>query len=757
MGSLPHGTVVNILGTSGQWYKISYNGKVGYVRGDYLTLGGAAVGSGSGTGTIKLKDPSSSLNVRSGPSTSTSVVGSLPHGTVVQITGKSGDWYKINFNGTTGYVKGDFITLGGLISSGNGTVTLKDPSSALNLRSSSSITSNVVGSLAHGTVVKIIGTEGQWYKIEFNGETGYVKNDFVTLGGSMSSAKGTGTIQLQDSSSSLNVRSGASITSGVIGSLQNGSIIQIIGTEGQWYKISFNGKVGYVRGDYVIRGGSLSIGSDKYESSFKDGYIRYYAQDDPRYGNIMYSNHGDRGQTIANSACGATAFSIVVSTLNNIDVPPTEICRYALSHGYRTYNSGTSANLFSGAAYDSSNPRYNLNYQSVGSISEVRNILSDNKHLVIVSMGSGHVTKQGHYIVLAGYTTINGKVYFKVYDPHRWNEYYIYDGEIIDTVKDDGFILLSQNAIVNEAQGYYAFSSKKGSSLKPVSGSSSSTSGSHSSSTSSSSTSSSSNKEKVNAITVTGSFLEGVTDAGRESVKGVWDFLAHPIKGLTSTSECIVFVGKAIVPGTDANKVFAKMAEKFVSDVSQGNANENAKRIGRIVGEIAICVIVDHGVGMLTDIISESGKLEELSMLVGKAQKGEVTREEVTNRLFEKASDSKIIKHPVLDNTRTGSALKPYDGQHGFNDIIDNYTQYAKEFDIVGGDGVTRKLYQIEGGQKSYEYKQIYDKVQGFNRIDRITVDQNGVFEWIVDPTKGVTHRRFIPNGKVNGIPNQRP
>ena len=152
MGSLPHGTVVNILGTSGQWYKISYNGKVGYVRGDYLTLGGAAVGSGSGTGTIKLKDPSSSLNVRSGPSTNTSVVGSLPHGTVVQITGKSGDWYKINFNGTTGYVKGDFVTLGGSISSGNGTVTLKDPSSALNLRSSSSITSNVVGSLAHGTV-----------------------------------------------------------------------------------------------------------------------------------------------------------------------------------------------------------------------------------------------------------------------------------------------------------------------------------------------------------------------------------------------------------------------------------------------------------------------------------------------------------------------------------------------------------------------------------------------------------------------------
>ncbi|MCR3761914.1 hypothetical protein KYB31_23345 [Clostridium felsineum] len=54
-----------------------------------------------------------------------------------------------------------------------------------------------------------------------------------------------------------------------------------------------------------------------------------------------------------------------------------------------------------------------------------------------------------------------------------------------------------------------------------------------------------------------------------------------------------------------------------------------------------------------------------------------------------------IIKHPVLDNTRTGCALKTYDGQHGFDGIIVDYIQYAKEVDIVGGDGISRKLYQI--------------------------------------------------------------
>ncbi|MCK0473702.1 hypothetical protein MW695_20330, partial [Alkalihalobacillus sp. APA_J-10(15)] len=115
----------------------------------------------------------------------------------------------------------------------------------------------------------------------------------------------------------------------------------------------------------------------------------------------------------------------------------------------------------------------------------------------------------------------------------------------------------------------------------------------------------------------------------------------------------------------------------------------------------------------------------------------------------------KDISHPVLDNTRTGSALKEPDGQHGFNDIIDNYTPYAKEFKITGGDGVQRNLSQIEGGIKYYDYKDVYNK--DLRITERITTvkDQNGIFEWIVDPNNGVTHRRFIPNGQITGFPNQ--
>ena len=92
------------------------------------------------------------------------------------------------------------------------------------------------------------------------------------------------------------------------------------------------------------------------------------------------------------------------------------------------------------------------------------------------------------------------------------------------------------------------------------------------------------------------------------------------------------------------------------------------------------------------------------------------------------------IHNPVLDSPRSGSALKE-DMQHAFNNLVDNYAGQAKKFKIVGGDGRTRDLYQIDGSLNG----------------------KKGIFEWIVDPIIGVTHRRFIEGVEITGKPNARP
>ena len=57
----------------------------------------------------------------------------------------------------------------------------------------------------------------------------------------------------------------------------------------------------------------------------------------------------------------------------------------------------------------------------------------------------------------------------------------------------------------------------------------------------------------------------------------------------------------------------------------------------------------------------------------------------------------------------------------------------ASKFTIKGGDGIYRSLYQLNGSLRG----------------------QTGIFEWIVEQNGILTHRVFIPNGKITGIPNQ--
>ncbi len=94
------------------------------------------------------------------------------------------------------------------------------------------------------------------------------------------------------------------------------------------------------------------------------------------------------------------------------------------------------------------------------------------------------------------------------------------------------------------------------------------------------------------------------------------------------------------------------------------------------------------------------------------------------------------INNGVLGLPRTGSATK-VDPHHAFPDMVDNYVGDATKFNIPtkGPGGVVvgqSELYQLEGGLNG----------------------KQGVFEWIVNQGE-VTHRRFIPNGKVTGFANQ--
>ncbi|HHY81768.1 MAG TPA: SH3 domain-containing protein [Clostridiales bacterium] len=252
VGMVIKGQKVTVHEKVGDWYKITYNGIQGYVHSSYIKLQESNETPAAGkTGTVTA----SSLNVRSGPGTGYSKVGSLSKGTTVTILSSSNGWYKIQKGSLVGYVSGDYLDVKQSQQPEETekptTVTATVTASSLNVRSGPGTGYSKVGSLSKGTTVTILSSSNGWYKIQKGSLVGYVSGDYLKISQSQPSDRGGSTKTGVVTASSLNVRSGAGTSYKIIGGLKRDTKIEILGTSGSWYKIRYNSLTGYVHKDYV--------------------------------------------------------------------------------------------------------------------------------------------------------------------------------------------------------------------------------------------------------------------------------------------------------------------------------------------------------------------------------------------------------------------------------------------------------------------------------------------------------------------------
>lgn len=123
----------------------------------------------------------SSLNFRSGPSTSYSIIGSLQKGQQVEYISESGSWAKVKYNGVTGYVHGDYLTKSTStgISTSQGTTQYVNSTSGLNVRSGAGTTYSKLGTLEYKEKVTVLSTSNGWAKINYKGQAGYVSSSYL--------------------------------------------------------------------------------------------------------------------------------------------------------------------------------------------------------------------------------------------------------------------------------------------------------------------------------------------------------------------------------------------------------------------------------------------------------------------------------------------------------------------------------------------------------------------------------------------------
>ena len=179
---------------------------------DYITVGGDNNGgdnNGGSTGGYEKKSGTvnaNSVNVRSGAGTGNRIVGNLSSGAAVTIVGEDKDgsgatWYKIEYDGGSGYMHSDYITVGGGNAGGNnnpggsgGNYPMEGiegkegviNAALVNVRVGAGSDQEVMTTLKSGVSVLIEGAERDasgiiWYKVAFAGTSGYMMAEFVSI------------------------------------------------------------------------------------------------------------------------------------------------------------------------------------------------------------------------------------------------------------------------------------------------------------------------------------------------------------------------------------------------------------------------------------------------------------------------------------------------------------------------------------------------------------------------------------------------
>ena len=119
--------------------------------------------------------------------------------------------------------------------------------SSLRLRSQPNTNSATLDYANHGEVVVLEEKVGQWYKVHFNLQTGYMHSKYLSILLKENVELGYGRIN----GSRVNIRSGPSTGYSVLAQGNIGDKAYIIGINNGWYKVIFGQNIGYIRSDYL--------------------------------------------------------------------------------------------------------------------------------------------------------------------------------------------------------------------------------------------------------------------------------------------------------------------------------------------------------------------------------------------------------------------------------------------------------------------------------------------------------------------------
>ena len=235
------GEVVLVLneGDNG-WYKVSYNGTEGYMSGTYLnikTTGNAELGYG----TINA----SKVNLRQGPGASHSILAVGTKGSTAYVIGIENGWYRVIFGSNVCYIRSDYLDLTEIPY--ENTASTKSPiffrgGESTGVEVSASALKNTGSSSSSGST-----SSGSTSSSSSSTSTSDTSSSSTTAATSTDQIYGIAFV----TGSGLRLRSAANTSSSTLASASKGEVVVVLEKSGEWYKVLYNLKEGYMHGDYL--------------------------------------------------------------------------------------------------------------------------------------------------------------------------------------------------------------------------------------------------------------------------------------------------------------------------------------------------------------------------------------------------------------------------------------------------------------------------------------------------------------------------
>ena len=206
IGGLTQGKTVEVYEEKDGWLKIGYGTGYGWICQKYTDYKSSTTTEpgpttpeqpeqpGPTNDSFQIRVTGDSVYVRTGPSTDYEILGVAHAGDTFTATEvASNGWFKIDYNGQEGWISGKFSEkVDGSTpqppATQDGQFEVVVSADTLNVRTGPSTDYGKIGSLTGGTKVTVLGESNGWYKIDYNGQEGWISGAYTYKPGESSAA-----------------------------------------------------------------------------------------------------------------------------------------------------------------------------------------------------------------------------------------------------------------------------------------------------------------------------------------------------------------------------------------------------------------------------------------------------------------------------------------------------------------------------------------------------------------------------------------